>query len=440
MTIRFLCFTILFFGSFLKSFGHFENDKNNALQSEQNIYSSIDSLSPPKGTLIVLSPDLTISKVASGSPFQQGGTLSYALTITNGGNGPTTGTITVQDIIPTGLTAIFATGANWTCTIGATVSCTRNTAIAAGASSTITLQTNIASNAPAIITNTATVATAGESNSSNNGGTSIITVTQLSPDLTLSKVAQGTGFQQGGTVIYELTVTNGGNGPTTGTITVQDIIPTGLTATSASGANWTCTVGSTVTCTRSTAIAAGTTSTITLQANIASNAPASITNSANVATPGESNSGNNGAASVISVSQVFPDLTITKVASGGPFQQGGTVSYALTVTNGGNGPTTGTITVQDIIPTGLTVTSASGANWTCTVGSTVTCTRSTAIAAGTTSTITLQANIASNAPASITNSANVATPGESNAGNNGASSVISVSQVSPDLTITKVAS
>ena len=376
-----------------------------------------------------LAPDLTISKIASGGPFQQGGIVSYALTVTNGGNGSTTGTVTVQDIIPTGLTVTSASGPNWTCTTGATVSCTATSAIAAGASSVITLNANIASNAPATITNSAAVATAGESNSGNNGGTSVISVTQIAPDLTLTKVAQGSGFQQGGTVTYDITVNNGGNGPTTGTITVQDIIPTGLTVTSATGANWTCTTGATVTCSRPTALAAGASSVITLNANIASNAPATITNSAAVATAGESNSGNNGGTSVISVTQIAPDLTLTKVAQGSGFQQGGTVTYDITVNNGGNGPTTGTITVQDIIPTGLTVTSATGANWTCTTGATVTCSRPTALAAGASSVITLNANIASNAPATITNSAAVATAGESNSGNNGVTSMISVIQL-----------
>jgi uncharacterized repeat protein (TIGR01451 family)/fimbrial isopeptide formation D2 family protein len=379
-------------------------------------------------TIIVPAPDLTVSKVAQGSGFQQGGTVTYLITVANGGTGATANTITLQDTIPTGLTVTSVSGdVGWTCTNAATVSCTRTTAIAAGATSVITLTANILANAPASITNTALVQVAGESNTGNNSGSSIISVAVVAPDLTITKVAQGSGFQQGGTVSYLLTVTNGGNGATVNTITMQDTIPTGLSVTSVSGTNWTCTNAATVSCTRTTPIAAGTSSVITLNANIAANAPASITNTAVVQVASESNTGNNSGSSIISVTQLAPDLTITKVAQGGSFLRGGTVVYQITVTNGGNGATTNTITMQDTIPTGLTVTSVSGPNWTCTNASVVSCTRSTAIAAGASSVITLNANIATNAPASITNTATVQVAGESNSGNNSATSIISTS-------------
>jgi len=370
--------------------------------------------------------DLTVTKVAQGSSFQQGGTVTYQITVTNGGNAPTSGTISLSDTIPTGLTVTSVSGTNWTCTNAQPVTCTRATSLAAGTSSVITLNANIAANAPGSITNVATVAVAGEFNSGNNTGASVISVTPVAPDLTVTKVAPGGPFQQGGTVTYLITVTNGGNGSTSGTITMSDTIPTGLTVTSVSGANWTCTNAQPVTCTRATSLAAGASSVITLVANIAANAASTIVNTATVVVAGESNSGNNANSSVISVTPVAPDLTVTKVAQGAPFQQGGTVSYLITVTNAGNGPTTGTISLSDTIPTGLTVTSVSGTNWTCTNAQPVTCSRTTPLAAGTSSVITLNANIAANAAASITNTATVVVAGESNAGNNSGSAVISV--------------
>ena len=430
---------ILFFTLNIQSTGICNNlVLNISNEFTDRIYCSLlDSLSIKTTDVNATLPDLTISKVAVGAPFQQGGTIAYTLNVSNGGTGSSSGTITVTDIIPTGLTVTSATGTNWTCTIGSTVTCTRTLALAAGSSSAITLQANIASNAPASITNTVNVSGGGDANTGNNAGSSVINVAAVNPELTITKVAVGGPFQQGGSVSYTLTVTNGSNGPTTGTITVTDIIPTGLTVTSATGTNWTCSGSSTITCTRTVAMAAGSSSAITLQANIASNAPASITNTVNVSGGGDANTGNNAGSSVINVAAVSPELTITKVAVGAPFQQGGSVSYTLTVTNGGNGPTTGTITVTDIIPTGLTVTSATGTNWTCSGSSTITCTRSLALAAGSSSAITLQANIASNAPASITNTVNVSGGGDANTGNNAGSSVINVAAVSSDLTITK---
>jgi uncharacterized repeat protein (TIGR01451 family) len=384
-------------------------------------------------------PDLTITKVAQGGPFQQGGTITYLLTVTNNGSGNSSGTITVTDIIPTGLTVTNATGPNWTCSGTSTISCSNATPIAPSTSSVITLSANIASNAPTSITNTVNVSGGGDSNTGNNAGSSVINVAQLSPELTITKVAQGGPFQQGGTITYLLTVTNNGNGNSVGSITVTDIIPTGLTVTNATGPNWTCSGTSTISCSNATPIAPSTSSVITLSANIASNAPTSITNTVNVSGGGDSNTGNNAGSSVINVAPIAPELTITKVAQGGPFQQGGTITYRLTVTNNGNGNSVGTITVTDIIPTGLTVTNATGVNWSCSGTATVTCSNATPIAPSTSSVITLSANIASNAPLSITNTVNVSGGGDSNTGNNAGSSVINVAPIAPELTITKVA-
>jgi uncharacterized repeat protein (TIGR01451 family) len=60
-------------------------------------------------------------------------------------------------------------------------------------------------------------------------------------DLTLAKTHVGT-FAQGQTgATYTLTVTNIGAGATSGTVTVTDTLPTGLTATGIAGAGWACT-------------------------------------------------------------------------------------------------------------------------------------------------------------------------------------------------------
>src|SRR5260370_31477291 len=77
-----------------------------------------------------------------------------------------------------------------------------------------------------------------------------------------------------------------------------------------------------------------------------------------------------------------PDLTLTKSHSA-TFTQGGTGSYTLTAKNAGTAATSGTVTVRDPVPSGLTPTKASGTGWSCTIsGQTVTCTRSNALAAG----------------------------------------------------------
>ncbi|MEU1519743.1 hypothetical protein ABZ490_47825 [Streptomyces sp. NPDC005811] len=76
-----------------------------------------------------------------------------------------------------------------------------------------------------------------------------------------------------------------------------------------------------------------------------------------------------------------PSLTIGKTHEG-DFTAGRQGTYTITVGNAGPGATDGsTVTVQDVLPVGLTAASLSGPGWTCSVAS-LTCTRSDVLAAG----------------------------------------------------------
>jgi len=117
-----------------------------------------------------------------------------------------------------------------------------------------------------------------------------------------------------------------------------------------------------------------------------------------------------------------PDMTVTKSHSGS-FAQGQTgATYTLSVGNVGTAASSGTVTVTDTLPaSGLTATALSGTGWSCTL-STLTCTRSDALAAGANyPALTLTVNVASNAPPSVTNTAVVSGGGETNTGNDTAS-------------------
>jgi uncharacterized repeat protein (TIGR01451 family) len=125
-----------------------------------------------------------------------------------------------------------------------------------------------------------------------------------------------------------------------------------------------------------------------------------------------------------------PDLTVTKTHSGN-FSQGRTGTYTITVRNSGMLATSGTVTVSDTLPAGITPTAASGANWSCGIsGQTVTCTRSTSLAINTNyPSISLTVIVASNAPASLTNTAIVSGGGEVNTSNNSASDPTAIDPV-----------
>jgi uncharacterized repeat protein (TIGR01451 family) len=62
----------------------------------------------------------------------------------------------------------------------------------------------------------------------------------------------------------------------------------------------------------------------------------------------------------------LPDLTLAKTHSGN-FTQGQTgATYTLTVSNVGAGPTSGSVTIADTLPAGLTASGIAGTGWTCT--------------------------------------------------------------------------
>ncbi len=169
------------------------------------------------------------------------------------------------------------------------------TPIAASGTSGITLNVNVANNAGTPLSNTATVACSCTESNTNNNTSNTDTVTVVAaqlPDLTISKMHVGN-FTQGQTgAAYTITVTNSGAGPTSGTVTVSDALPSGLMATAISGTGWTCTQPS-GTCTRSDVLAANASyPAITLMVNVAANASSPQTNMATVSGGGETNTAN----------------------------------------------------------------------------------------------------------------------------------------------------
>jgi uncharacterized repeat protein (TIGR01451 family) len=375
---------------------------------------------------------MTVTKSHTGS-FTQGGTGSYTITAKNVGTASSSGTVTVTDTLPTGLTATALSGTGWTCTLTPSLSCTRSDALAANASyPNITLAVNVAANAPASVTNSVTVAGGGETNTSNDTATDPTTISASGvPDMTITKSHTGN-FTQGGTGSYSITAKNVGTASSSGTVTVTDTLPTGLTATALYGTGWTCTLTPSLGCTRSDALAANASyPNITLAVNVASNAPSSLTNSVTVAGGGETNTTNDTATDPTTINNATaPDMTITKSHTGN-FTQGGTGSYTISAKNVGTASSSGTVTVTDTLPTGLTATALSGTGWTCTLTPSLSCTRSDALAANASyPNLTLAVNVASNAPSSVTNSVTVAGGGETNTSNDTATDPTTINTAS----------
>jgi len=410
-------------------------------------YSQIDTTSalgdnaPATASVQVILPtDLTISKSHSGN-FTQGQNGTYTITVTNSGGAASSGTVTVTDTLPTGLTPGTATGTGWTCnTSGQTVTCTRADALNGGASyPAISVPVSVAPNSPLSVTNTVSVSGGNDSNTGNNSASDPTTINGV-PDLTISKSHTGN-FTQGQTgASYTLTVSNVGGAATSGVVTVTDTLPASLTSPVGSGTGWTCnTSGQTVTCTRSSVLNAGASyPNITITVNVSATAPSSVTNTASVSGGGQIITSNDSANDPTTINAVA-DMTISKTHSGN-FTRGSTGTYTVTATNSGAAATNGTVvTVTDTLPAGLTPTIASGTGWTCNIaGQTVTCTRSNALAAGSSyPAISITVSVAQNAASSITNTVSVSGGGQANTSNDTASDATTIVS-SSDLSLAKV--
>ena len=303
------------------------------------------------GTVTTNTPDMTIVKTHVGN-FNQGQTgATYTITVTNSGNAPTSGMVSVSDAVPSGLTATGISGTNWNCTLG-TVSCTRNSVLAASASyEPITLTVNVAGNAASSVTNTATVSGGGELNTANDTANDQTTINP-SPDLTIIKTHVGN-FNQGQTgATYTITVTNSGNAPTSGMVSVSDTVPSGLTATAISGTNWNCTQPSGP-CTRSSVLAAGGSyEPITLTVNVAGNAAASVTNIATVSGGGEFNTSNDTANDATTINFVNKAPTLNAISDVTVLEDAAlqTVNLSGITAGAGDPPQTLTVTASSSNP------------------------------------------------------------------------------------------
>src|SRR5204863_256346 len=92
---------------------------------------------PPRFSIVKSpsTPALSISKTHSGSFIQGQNAATYTVTVSNAaGAGPTSGTVTVTETVPTGLTLMSMSGTGWTCPGTAANNCTRTNSLAGGAS------------------------------------------------------------------------------------------------------------------------------------------------------------------------------------------------------------------------------------------------------------------------------------------------------------------
>ncbi|MBW3561314.1 MAG: DUF11 domain-containing protein [Actinobacteria bacterium] len=313
---------------------------------------------PPLSSSITIqaleAPDLAIAKgVASSLVAGRSGT--YQLTVTNVGPSATSGTVTVTDELPDGLTFVAATADGWDCAhIDGTVTCTTDAAIAPGEVTLLAFEVEVAATAADTVTNVATVQTELDRDPTNDTATTTDPV--LRPGLAVAKSADpaaGTALEPGDRVTYTVEVSNPGTATTTG-IVLTDPLPDGVTPVTATLGGEPVEVEALEAGMRLPDLAPGTSHTLLLTVDVDDRGQTELVNLATAtgdgvpATSSEVRHPVNATAALA----VAKDASVTSVAPGGA------ISYTVTVTS--EGPHTARdVRLVDVVPDGTTYVAGS---------------------------------------------------------------------------------
>jgi uncharacterized repeat protein (TIGR01451 family) len=418
--------------------------RGTAVGAHNNVSSGLSSNQAPTGpvsntaTLTVTATAPTITKAFSPATINPGGISTLTVTIANGNASAITVT-SVTDTFPSGLTVAGTPNIVNSCTGGAVTNAAGSVTLTGGSvpgNGSCAFSIDVTSStAGAAHVNTIPVGALTTSAGSNAVAATATLGVRPEADLSITKSAPAT-VLNGATITYTIVVSNAGPQAANGA-QFADAVPAAITGVAAScgsatggAACGTVNVSGNSVSSTITTLPAGATVTFT----ITGTAPSSgtLTNSAIVVTPaGVSDptdplhiGGGNNSASV-NTTVVAPDLRVSK-SHAANFVVGTPGVYTITVDNTlGAAATSGTITVTDTLPAGLTYASATGTGWSCSAaGQVVTCTSNAAIAAGASSpnAITLTVAVASSAIGTVTNNVSVSGGGEpaANNGNNSA--------------------
>jgi uncharacterized repeat protein (TIGR01451 family)/fimbrial isopeptide formation D2 family protein len=392
-----------------------------AIGDPWDLVSSNDSAGATISQLV----NIAVSKSVDVATPNVGDVVTFTVGVTNTETN-TANDVVISDLLPAGLTLGTATPDHGTYDSGTGHWSVGSIGPSGAASMTMTA-TVVSGSAR---TNTASVFSLDETQTSLLDDSASATETPQNADLVVAKTVDNANPEIGGTVNFTVTVTN--SGPDTATnVTMSDVLPAGLTYISATpsqgsydhiSGNWS--IGT-----------LAKNAVVTLQ--VAESVPAggAWTNTAAVSHSDEFDpvAGNNSAE--VTVTSRTADIGVTKTVDNATPTVGSTVLYTLTVTN--HGPTYGvtSLLVRDKLPAGLAFVSASpsagsydaaSGDWT--IGS---------LANGSSVNMPITATVT--ASGSITNTLSFVSmlQTDSNSANNTASATITV-PAAADLAVTKV--
>ncbi len=380
----------------------------------------------PAFTPVFPAADLSLGMTASSNPVNAGTSLSFNLAVSNAGPNATSGSVSISNTFPSGVTSFTFSGAGWACSAlaGSVATCTNAASIAAsGSAPPLVLSMTAPATGPAVDSASVSAGT-GDPNSGNNIASQSVTVTPQA-NLSITKTGPAS-VNAGQNIIYTVTVTNSGPSSAFG-VSVTDPTPSGLTFVSNSGG---CTGA--YPCLLGTLTNGQTVTILSTYATSSASAGSTVVNSASVSSVTADPVPAGNTASFTTTVNGSADLAITK---NGPVSSspGTPLVYTITVTN--NGPSdAAAVVVTDPTPVGTTFVSNAGACTTpfpCSLG-TMTAGQSKVI----TATFTTAANFAGT---SVTNTAAVSsstTPDPASA-NNSTTITTPFGAASADLSIVK---
>ena len=289
----------------------------------------------------VQNADLAVSKTDSPDPVTGGNDLTYTAVVTNNGPGDAS-SVVLTDTLDGAVTFTSATPTQGSCTESSGIVTCPIGQIANGASETVTIVVAtpvVDANTP--IDNVASVTAAeNDPNTSDNTATESTVIIPAGPataDLALTKSdSPDPVFSGGPQLTYTLTVTN--NGPDTASnVVLTDTLPAGVTFESSTPGTDTCSESAGVVTCNLGDLVLDDSATVTIVVTPAVVAePTVITNNATVtANEVDPTPANNDVSEITTVNAPVSDMMVTVVATPTNPSVGETVTYDITVMNGG---------------------------------------------------------------------------------------------------------
>ena len=313
--------------------------------------------SASQGTTVATSADLSIVKTDSPDPVGAGENLTYTLAVANAGPSDANAVV-VSDTLPAGSVYVSATPSQGTCSQAlGVVTCNLGGMAASGSASVVIV---MKPGAAGSISNTATVSSSTSDPSNANNSSTQGTTVQPRVDVSITKSDSVDPVTAGNDLTYTMVVANAGPSSAAG-VTVSDPLPAGTSFVSAD--NGGTLAAGTVTWAIGT-LASGASVTRTLVVHVNPSLTAALSNTASVSTSTtDTNAGNNSASQGTTVA-TSADLSVGISDTPDPVAAGGSITYTVSVPNGGPSDAVG-VSLSDTIPPGTSYVSATPSQGTC---------------------------------------------------------------------------